>query len=327
MDKTKKIIIAFSLLLIIAASVLVATLIKVKQDEEAAGTSTPVYTLQPTASTTIPANTDSWIDINQIAGNLNSTTTVTGTDTSTTTMGVIQIPNGVTQIVYVDQNGNIVNPNDVNNGGENKPTTTKIDNTEAFDKPVDDNEVDEYEINSEGIITAYYGNSTYIMIPEKVQGKQVKGIGANCFKDSKIVFVQIPGSVSTIGKSAFENCSALESVVFMSNTTKTNIDANAFKNCIALKEIYLPAVNVGVTVFDNCTALKRVVFARGSESVGAYCFSNCRSLERVEMPNSITSFGTEVFDGCRQDKLIIATPLGSDAEAYAQNAGFKTAEY
>ncbi len=328
MDKTKKIIIAFSVALAIAATVLVVTIFK-SMDEAEDETKAPVYTLQPTTTTTLPANTDSWIDINQIAGDLNSTTTLTGTDTSSTTMNIVQIPNGVTQIVYVDQYGNTVNPDDINSQGTTKPTTTQIDNTEAFDTPVnDDNQIDEFEIDNNGIITGYYGDSNSVVIPVKTQGKAVKGIGASCFKDSKIQSVYIPDTVTSIGNSAFENCSSLTSVVFASNVTKVTIGANAFKNCLGLKEISLPAcTSVGMTAFDNCTALKKVIFSKGTDNIGAYCFSNCRSLESVYLPASVTTIGTEIFDGCSQDNMKVFAPLGSDAEAYAQNAGFKTAEY
>ncbi len=344
MNKTKKIIIAFSVMLVIAASVLVVTLIRVSQDEKEGSSSSVVYTLRPTTTTSVGVgNTDSWVDINQIAGNLTtSDPSLTSTDTSSTTMPV-QIPNNVTQIVYVDMYGNIVDPNNVNQnqGGNNsgndggdsnketKTTTTKIDSTEAFDEPVDEgNQMDEFEINKDGIITGYYGDSNNVIIPVRTQGKAVKGIGANCFKDSKIVSVYIPDTVTSIGNSAFENCSTLSSVTFASNVTKVDIGANAFKNCIALKEMNLPACpTVGLTAFDNCTALKKIIFSRGTESIGSYCFSNCRSLESVYMPNSVTTFGTNVFDGCNQEKMKVFTPLGSDAETYAQNAGFKTAEY
>ncbi len=327
MNKTTKIIIAFSVALVIAASVLVVTLINYNNEGKPESTG-PAYTLRPTTTVAIPANTDSWIDINQIAGELTSTTGETGTDTSSTTMGPIQVPNGVTQFIYVDQYGNVVDPNNIK-PGTTKPTTTQMDTTEALDTPVtdDDNQMDEFEINNEGVITGYYGDSNTVMIPVKAQGKAVKGIGPECFKDSKVESVYIPDTVTSIGKSAFENCASLTSIVFASNKTKVTIGQNAFKNCLALKEISLPACDVGMTAFDNCTALRKVIFAKGTETIGAYCFSNCRSLESVYIPSSAVSFGNNVFDGCSQEKMRVFTPLGSDAEVYAQNNGFKTAEY
>ena len=329
MNKTKKLIIIFSVALVIAATILIVTIIKVSEDKGNSGEPSVLYTLQPTTAPYSQYDTESWVDINQIAENLASTTDVSGTDTSGVT---VSIPGFQGMQVFLDANGNLVDANGnkvnlpQNNQGGQNVTTTKIDNTQAFDDPVE-NEMGEYQINDKGVITAYYGSSSSVIIPIKVQGKKVTGIGKNCFKDSRIKSINIPDTVTSIGDSAFENCSYLASVSFGSNLTKITIGNSAFKNCIALKKITLPAANVGQLAFDNCTALNSVVFSKGTESIGRYCFSNCRSLESVTLPDSASTFGANIFDGCAQDKLVIKCPSGSDAYNYATNAGFKTKEY
>ena len=329
MNKTKKLIIIFSVALVIAATILIVTIIKANEDKGNSGEPSVLYTLQPTTAPYSQYDTESWVDINQIAENLASTTDVSGTDTSGVT---VSIPGFQGMQVFLDANGNLVDANGnkvnlpQNNQGGQNTNTTKVDNTQAFDDPVE-NEMGEYQINDKGVITAYYGKSSSVIIPVKVQGKKVTGIGKNCFKDSRIKSINIPDTVTSIGDSAFENCSALTSISFGSNLTKITIGNSAFKNCIALKEITLPAANVGQLAFDNCTALKRVVFSKGTESIGNYCFSNCRSLESVTFPDSTSTFGTQIFDHCDQEKLIVKCPLGSDAENYALEQGFKTKQY
>lgn len=332
MDKMKKLIIIFAVALVAAAAVLVVTLVNANEKDKSNKGNSVVYTLQPTTAPNTVYDTESWVDINQIANDLASTSEVSSTDTSATN---ISMPGGFMQ-VYTDAFGNIYDMNgNLLNG--NKPTETKapettIDNKDALDTPTpDDNEMGEYQINEQGIITAYYGDSTSIAIPVSEQGKKVKGIGKNCFKDNnKIKSVFIPDTVTSIGNSAFENCTSLSSVAFGSNLTKVTIGASAFKNCIALREISLPAAaSVGMCAFDNCTSLKKVVFYKGTESIGDYCFTNCRNLESVYIPASVNyeKIGTKIFDGCGQDKLKVYTPIGSDAEKYADEAGYKTAEY
>lgn len=332
MDKTKKLIIIFAVALAIAATVLVVTIVSVGNKDKEAGGNSLVYTLQPTTTAPTAYDTESWVDINQIASDLASTTGVSGTDVSVT----VTIPGGFMQVytdafgnIY-DMNGNKLNGNTNDKKPETKPATT-IDNQEALDTPSsDDTEMGEYQINEQGIITAYYGDSTSIIIPVTEQGKKVKGIGRNCFKDNnKIKSVSIPDTVTSIGSNAFENCTSLSVVAFGSNVVnKVAIGDSAFKNCLSLREITLPAAtSVGMCAFDNCTSLKKVVFSKGTESIGAYCFTNCRSLESVYIPESVSAFGTKIFDGCNQDKLKVYTPLGSDAEKYAEEAGYKTADH
>lgn len=331
MDKTKKLIIIFAVALVVAATVLVATIVSVGNKDKEGKDNSLVYTLQPTSTAPTVYDTESWVDINQIASNLASTSDVSSTDTSIT----VTIPGGFMQ-VYTDAFGNIydMNGNKLNGGSndktpQSKPTTT-IDNQEALDTPSsDDTEIGEYQINEQGIITAYYGDSTSIAIPVSEQGKKVKGIGKNCFKDNnKIKSIFIPDTVTSIGANAFENCTSLSSVAFGSNITKVSIGDSAFKNCLSLREITLPAAtSVGMCAFDNCTSLKKVVLSKGAESIGAYCFTNCRNLESVYIPESVTTFGTKIFDGCSQEKLKVYTPIGSDAEEYAEEAGYKTADH
>ena len=195
----------------------------------------------------------------------------------------------------------------------------------VYDDPIENES--EFNIDKDGNITKYCGTSTSVIIPLKVQGKKVTGIGKGCFKDSRIKSIHIPDIVTYIGDYAFENCTSLSSVSFASNLTPITIGNCVFKNCDALREITIPAaVSVGQLAFDNCTYLKKVVFSKGTLSLGSYCFSNCRSLESVTIPESTKNIGTQVFDCCDKEKLVIITPIGSDAENYALAHGFKTSE-
>lgn len=373
MNKANKFIISIGICIIIAATVLIISLVDSMTEEKKPAT-TGIYTLQPTTTTTVPVNTDSWIDLNQIASELATVTDPSATDTSnlsTTGNGTV----GYFFDAYgnlVDVNGNVIIPanNIVNNANPNNgnmnnsvtnnvsvdvnatansnsniqndytaptisfelPTSsttlpeTTIDNTEALDQPIEgeDNEMGEFEINSDGVITKYLGDKEDIMIPDSEQGKAITGIGEGCFKDSNIRSIYIPESVTFIGDFAFENCTRLTSVSFVSNDTSVVIGTSAFQNCFALKSINLPIVSLGNSAFGNCTSLKTVKLSEGSKTIGSYCFSNCPKLATVVVPGSVDDLGTGVFEGSNNPELCIVTPSDSMAWEYAVDAGKKT---
>lgn len=68
-----------------------------------------------------------------------------------------------------------------------------------------------------------------------------------------------------MGKWAFSECSALESVEILDGLT--SISYAAFGNCTALKSISLPIsiVNIGDYAFEGCTLLTNIYYS-GSEA-------------------------------------------------------------
>ncbi len=331
MKKTSKIIISFAVAIAVVATVLIVAVFK--KDEDKNLQPSVLYTLQPTVNT-VPLDTNAWVDPNAVWSDLVSDTdaALTAPTMSPNAVTVSNV-NGVTQILYVDQFGNVVNPSTVVTGGTlpqgTQPgsevmegATLPQDNTQANDNVT----FSEYEINSNGIITKYNGTNSFAMIPETVNGVSVTGIGEGCFKDSAIKTVYIPACVTYIGAHAFENCMYLSNVSFVSPTTKVTIGSCAFQNCPSLSTIHLPAVNLGDTVFGNCTSLSSVTFAEGSLAIGMYCFSNCKALSSVTIPESVVlgNMGQDIFFGCDRGKITVITPEGSDAETYAQNAGVMT---
>jgi len=62
-----------------------------------------------------------------------------------------------------------------------------------------------FEINEEGIVTAYYGNDTVIAIPSQIGGVKVTEIGHRVFSKKGLTGVTMPEDVTHIGDDAFSN--------------------------------------------------------------------------------------------------------------------------
>lgn len=133
----------------------------------------------------------------------------------------------------------------------------------------------------------------------------------NCVNAPKII---VENSVKKIGKGAFYNCTALESVTApgvveigdeafygCGSMMKTDIFSSvevignsAFYGCSGLTEVVLPETlsSMGESCFENCTMLKRVVLDGTLQGISRYCFYGCRTLTDVVFQDSMTRSGT-----------------------------------
>lgn len=77
------------------------------------------------------------------------------------------------------------------------------------------------------------------------------------------------------------------------------IDRSAFKNCTTLESIYLPhnLHHIDDYAFQNCTSLKTIVLPPSLFHIGFGAFENCRALESVVIPGSVSSVGNSAFQG------------------------------
>lgn len=175
-----------------------------------------------------------------------------------------------------------------------------------------------WSLSSTGTLTisgkgamAEYSNGNMPWIAYKNQIKSVvlaKGITSIAYLSfsgyTKLTSVQIPDSVTDIGASAFDKCTALSDMTLPKNL-KT-LGWLAFAGCSSLKTLTIPAslTEGGGSAFSKCTGLKEVYFEKGSKAVESTQFLGCTSLEKVVLPAGLERIGTEAFTGCTSLKSL-----------------------
>ena len=115
---------------------------------------------------------------------------------------------------------------------------------------------------------------------------------------SCIVEVEIGDEVTSIGQTAFNDCTSLTSITIPNSVT--SIGNGAFDGCTSLTSIYIPnsVTSIGEYAFAECGSLTSIDIPSGLTSIGQGAFTSCGSLTSITIPNSITSIADETFDYC-----------------------------
>ena len=126
----------------------------------------------------------------------------------------------------------------------------------------------------------------------------VTSIGKSAFSDcSNLTSITIPNSVTSIGDFAFYYCTSLTTITIPDNVT--SIGESAFRFCSSLTSITIPD---GVTSIGNAafsyTGLKSITIPDSVTSIGKFAFYNCTSLTSITIPDGVTSIGESAFLSC-----------------------------
>ena len=108
----------------------------------------------------------------------------------------------------------------------------------------------------------------------------------------------IPKSVTSIGESAFRNCSSLTCITIPESVT--SISEYAFYGCSSLTSITIPnsVTSIGGGAFENCSSLTSITIPDSVTEIGEWALAGCTGLTNINIPNSVTKIGERAFNGC-----------------------------
>ncbi|MBP1532723.1 MAG: leucine-rich repeat protein, partial [Ruminococcus sp.] len=116
----------------------------------------------------------------------------------------------------------------------------------------------------------------------------------------QITSVEIKDGVTSIGASAFYNCSNLASVTIPNSVTSIGFDA-----------------------FYGCSNLENVTIPNSVTTIVGSAFENCSGLTSITIPNSVTSIDGYAFYGCSNLVSVTFTPATADTTLTIGSNAFK----
>ena len=274
-----------------------------------------------------------------------------------TDVKIIQVKDGITTYVPVDMNK--IYFGDIERSGKFRIDIFCMFTDTKYDPPIDTEKIDfneslsvqftivlpkeiqkptyEYAILPDETIEiiGYNGSESKAVIPDKIDGKKVTGIGDYAFEScANLTSITIPDSVTNIGEYAFQSCSNLTSITIPNSVT--NIGQRAFLFCKSIKYITIPksVQNIGEYAFYGCKSLEKINAAAGNENyvsvngilfskdktkivcypankndtsysipssvkvIGSGAFRDCSHLKSIMIPNSVTTMEHHAFSNC-----------------------------
>ena len=163
---------------------------------------------------------------------------------------------------------------------------------------------------SSGIIKAYLGNDTNLVVPDVVNGIVPTELGGNIFKNSNIESIVLPDTVTTIGDNAFYNTN-LKSITA---NGICNLNKRCFYGCEQLADINFPDLRyIGTEALFDCKLLTQdldlpfVNWVADKGLAGTY-------FKTINLPEC-TEVGTSAFEGSAAQEIVLkkATSIGSTA--------------
>lgn len=132
-----------------------------------------------------------------------------------------------------------------------------------------------------------------------ITDENITTIGDSAFKDcSELTNIVIPDGVKTIGWEAFEGCSNLTSIEIPSGVT--SIGFSAFNGCSSLTSIEIPSgvTSIARYAFAGCKSLTNIEIPSDVTTIAEYAFSYCRGLNSIRIPCKVTDIGWTAFQHC-----------------------------
>lgn len=174
------------------------------------------------------------------------------------------------------------------------------------------------------LISGYSGTNTDIVIPDKINGYKVIGIGYGAFENcSQIESITIPDGVTKIEPYAFSNCSELSDIYFPDSITP-EIGNNAFDGTKWLENQPDGVIYVGKAAYGYKGIMPEnnsLIISEGTKSISNCAFEDLENLNNISIPNSMENIGYNAFMGCLNIKSVTipsgVTKIGRHAFGYS----------
>ena len=169
---------------------------------------------------------------------------------------------------------------------------------------------------TEGVWTAYYGDTADLTVWTVFDAYNVTAIGDGLFKGSQTIRSFYPhhcGWFTTIGNEAFADSSVEYVELFGSITT---IGDGAFRNCVNMKELTIPAsvTAIGAGAFEGCVNLEKVTILCDSALVGEGAFAGCSGLTDVYIEKG------DIPADCFADSGLTTVTIGEEVTSVGDRA-------
>lgn len=134
------------------------------------------------------------------------------------------------------------------------------------------------------------------------------------YMSTNITNIVIPNNVISMGYSALEGCTNLQSITLpfvgsrLRGTTNTHLgyifgatNYSANNSCVpsSLKSVVITTANyIGDSAFSDCTGLTSISIPESVTKIGYLAFCNCTGLTNIEIPKNVRTIQAAAFSGC-----------------------------
>lgn len=159
--------------------------------------------------------------------------------------------------------------------------------------------------------SAFQGDTRlYLVYMKDMEYSALTTIGASAFQNCSVLtafcsdtgFV-LPSALQNIGEAAFQDCKTITAVDFTENTRLTEMGSYAFAGCTKLTDVTFGKTldQIAEYAFSGCDALRSVQFPLvdgETMSIESFAFQACFNLKELFLPQSVAMIKNDAFLGC-----------------------------
>ncbi len=157
--------------------------------------------------------------------------------------------------------------------------------------------------NGKVFLVSYNGNSSTVIVPNRINGYEVIGITCRFQKgdflpNTYLKKVTLQNGIRYIGDDVFENCISLSEISVPSSLLC--IDNGAFLECKSLERIdFSEGLRcIDDSAFYGCGSIEEIKLPDSVEYLGSYAFFDCKNLTKVHLSENITQLYGDTFRKC-----------------------------